>query len=163
MQRERRYYTMQRNLRDAVRVAALSKLPGGGRHPHQRRIHGRVLQQAANALAKGKLTFATFDDLHEAVRTTVEPIRGIGELAIYDIANRIGAHLELEPDRVYLHAGTREGARALGLGGAAILKSDLPKAFRRLSPGEIEDCLCIYKDELRRLAACRVSRESKPR
>jgi hypothetical protein len=58
----------------------------------------------------------------------------------------------LEPDRIYLHAGTREGARALGLGGTALSKSELPKAFHRLSPGEIEDCLCIYKDDLRRLA-----------
>jgi len=152
-QRERRYYALQPNLADTVRAAALSKLPGGRRHPHQRRIPGRVLQQAATALANASLAVATFDELNEAVRKTIGPLRGIGELAVYDMAYRIGAHLGLEPDRVYLHAGTREGARALGLDGAALSKSELPKAFHPLSFGEIEDCLCIYKDDLRRLAA----------
>jgi hypothetical protein len=152
-QRERSDYVTQPNLADAVRAAALSKLPGGRRHPHQRRIPGRVLQRAATALANTNLPVAPFEDLHQAVRRTIGPLRGIGELAVYDVAYRIGAHLGLEPDLVYLHAGTREGARALGLGGAAVSKSELPNAFHRLSCGEIEDCLCIYKNDLRRLAA----------
>ena len=42
-------------------------------------------------------------------------IRGIGVLTVYDVATRIAAHLDLEPARVYVHAGTAEGARALGL------------------------------------------------
>jgi hypothetical protein len=144
--------TTQRDLATIVRTAALSKLPDGRRHPHQRRIPGRVLQQAANALVKATFAAATFEDLHETVRKTIGPIRGIGELAVYDIACRIGTDLGWTPDRVYLHAGTREGARALGLGGATLSKSELPKEFHRLSPAEIEDCLCIYKDDLRRLA-----------
>ena len=80
-------------------------------------------------------------------------MRGIGELAVYDIACRIGAFLGFRPDRVYLHAGTREGARALGLRGASVRKIDLPGAFGCLSPAEIEDCLCIYKADIQRLAA----------
>jgi hypothetical protein len=144
--------TTQRELTTIVRTAALWTLPDGRRHSHQRRIPRRVLQQAANALVKATVAAATFEDLHETVRKSIGPIRGIGELAIYDIACRIGADLELTPERVYLHAGTREGARALGLGGATLSKSDLPKEFHRLSPAEIEDCLCIYKDDLRRLA-----------
>jgi hypothetical protein len=39
------------------------------------------------------------------------------EEVVYDIAHRIGAYLRREPEAVYLHAGTREGARALNLGG----------------------------------------------
>jgi hypothetical protein len=144
-------------------MAALSKLPGGKRHPHQRRIPARVLQQAADALTNANLSVATFDDLHQAVRTTIGDIRGIGELAVYDIACRIGAYLGLEPDQVYLHAGTREGARALGFRGTTIRKNELPIAFRQLSPGEIEDCLCIYKTELRRLAAYGASTSSRKR
>jgi DNA-binding transcriptional ArsR family regulator len=151
-QRGRRDYALQHNLADTVRAAALSKLADGKRHPHQRRIPGRVLQQAATALANADFAVATFDDLHEAVRRTIGPLRGIGALAVYDVACRIGAHLGLAPDRVYLHAGTREGARALDRGGTVLSKSELPKAFYRLSPGEIEDCLCIYKDDLWRLA-----------
>ena len=37
----------------------------------------------------------------------------IGDLTVYDISTRIGAFLKLEPNRIYLHAGTRIGARAL--------------------------------------------------
>lgn len=134
-QDERRFYAMQSSLADAVEAAALSELPDGKRHPHQRRIPGRVLRQAATALTNASFAVATFDELHEVVRTTIGPLRGIGELAVYDVAYRIGAHLGLEPDKVYLHAGTREGARALDLGGATLWKDELPKAFHRLSVG----------------------------
>jgi hypothetical protein len=90
-QRERRDCAMQHSLADTVRAAALSTLPDGRRHPHQRRIPGRVLQQAATALANASFAVATFDNLHEAVRRTIGPLRGIGELAVYDVAYRIGA------------------------------------------------------------------------
>ena len=82
-------------------------------------------------------------------------MRGIGELAVYDITCRIGAFLDIRPERIYLHAGTRDGARALGLGlrGASVRKADLPGDFGRLSPAEIEDCLCIYKSDIQRLTA----------
>lgn len=91
-----------------------------------------------------------FDELFEVVRRTIGPIHGIGALAIYDIAQRIGAHLGLEPEVVYLHRGVVEGARNLGLttGNGVLEPADLPEAFRRLAPYEIEDCLCIYKDAL---------------
>jgi hypothetical protein len=79
-------------------------------------------------------------------------IRGIGALAIYDIATRIGGYLRLEPEVVYLYAGTSKGARALGLDGAKTLDPKaLPAAFRVLRPREIEDCLCIYAGDLARL------------
>jgi hypothetical protein len=35
------------------------------------------------------------------------------------------------------------------IGGDSFDPKILPKAFLRLAPSEIEDCLCIYKDELR--------------
>jgi hypothetical protein len=38
---------------------------------------------------------------------------------MYDTALRIGAKLKLFPTKVYLHAGTRLGARALGLDDSA--------------------------------------------
>jgi hypothetical protein len=51
---------------------------------------------------------------------------------------------------VYLHAGTRRGARALGLdhGSDSVSPNQLPPALRRLQPHEVEDVLCIYKDWL---------------
>jgi hypothetical protein len=46
-------------------------------------------------------------------------------------------------------ADARVGARALNLGGNIVAVAALPRAFWRLSAAEIEDCLCIYKRELR--------------
>jgi hypothetical protein len=84
------------------------------------------------------------------VDAAVRSVRGIGELYAYDTALRLGAHLRLLPRHVYLHAGTRRGARALGLDHRAksLATTSLPAALRRLRPHEIEDVLCIYEDWL---------------
>jgi hypothetical protein len=59
------------------------------------------------------------------------------------------------PTKVYLHAGTRRGVRALGLDYSAdVLKvSALPKELRSLEPHELEDILCIFKYELKNVSA----------
>ena len=79
-------------------------------------------------------------------------IKGIRALTIYDTPIRIGAFVKLQPERVYLHAGTKEGAKALGFYSRETLAvSELPKMFSRLTPAEIEDCLCIYKDVIAKI------------
>lgn len=68
---------------------------------------------------------------------------------VYDIALFVGAWLELSPDRIYLHAGTRRGAEAV-LGrrladGATIQLSELvavDPAWKHLTPDQAEDALC---------------------
>jgi hypothetical protein len=73
------------------------------------------------------------------------------------VSTRIGAWLKLEPRQVFVHAGVRVGARALGFGGRDRLDlQELPGPFRDLSAAEAEDCLCIFKDELRALATSTV-------
>jgi hypothetical protein len=48
-------------------------------------------------------------------------------------ALRIGGFLKLQPDRVYLHAGTKDGAKLFGLGDrTSITAADLWVPFRRL-------------------------------
>ena len=91
--------------------------------------------------------------IHEAI----SGLSGIGEVMVYDTAHRIGSYLGLEPEYVYLHAGTRVGAVALGFDRSAgwIEIADLPAAFRRLKPSEIEDCLCIYKKDIQRIQSRR--------
>ncbi len=95
-----------------------------------------------------------FDQLLTAVNKAIRHIHGIGELFVYDASLSIGTCLGFEPKRVYLHAGTRVGARALGLGRgrASLATHELPKAFRQLRPHEIEDCLCIYEKQLAAVA-----------
>ncbi len=151
--RELRYFKIQRTLGNAIRLAALSRTPSGKRHGHQCRIPQRVLEAAERRLqaASGRLKNAkSFSELHRIVADEIGLIRGIGELAIYDIAHRIGAYLGRDPEVVYLHAGTRVGARALNLTGSMVALDALPPGLRHLSAAEIEDCLCIYKDAFRR-------------
>jgi len=101
------------------------------------------------ALAPRIKKASTFARLYDLIAAKAGELHGIGGLTVYDTARRLGAFLRLEPDRVYLHAGTREGARLFGLTDREwVLPSDLPRSFRRLTAGEIEDCLCIYRDEL---------------
>lgn len=142
----------QRSLRDAVRVSSLCINEEGKRHPHQYRIPQKVLEGVHIELVQNirKVNrVRSFDELYQLISSF--EIFGIGKLTTYDIATRIGAYLKLKPDRVYLHAGTRTGAKKL-LGKISkpyLIKDDLPKPFRTssLSYSEIEDILCIYKDD----------------
>jgi hypothetical protein len=150
--KEKRFFEIQRSPSAAIRKAALCELPSGKRHPHQRRIP-RVLLEQVEARLQGigrKLARAAdFAAIHRAVDDEVGRIKGVGALTVYDIAHRIGAHFRKSPELVYLHAGARAGAREFNIGGDSFDPKILPKAFLRLAPSEIEDCLCIYKDELR--------------
>jgi hypothetical protein len=135
----------------AIRRAALCETKDGKRHAHQRRIPRALLEHVEAKLQTIRRKFykaADFAALHGLVEEEIGSIRGIGALAVYDIAHRIGAHFGKAPERVYLHAGVRVGARALGISGDSFDPKILPKPFARLAPSEIEDCLCIYKDDL---------------
>jgi hypothetical protein len=73
---------------------------------------------------------------------------------VYDTALRIGAKMALKPKRIYLHSGARAGAKVLGLNyhEDTLDIADVPRVLQQLDAHEIEDCLCIYKPELARLA-----------
>jgi hypothetical protein len=145
------FYLNQSSFSHLIQVAALCLAPNRQRHPHQRRIPARALSEARQNLASasGELRKAkSFSELHAIVERHILPIKGIGPLAVYDISHRIGAYLRCAPDVIFLHAGTREGAKLFNLRGATIELSMLPSEFHVLSPAEAEDCLCIYRDEL---------------
>jgi hypothetical protein len=154
--RELRWFEIQPSLRDAIEVAGLATSPSGKRLAHQRRIPGEVLRQWADTLherATHLQNAGSFDGLFKEIEKVGRQLHGIGELTIYDTALRIGAFLKLAPDRVYLHAGTRQGARALGIGAGTthIARSALPAGLRRLPAAEIEDCLCLYAQDIARI------------
>lgn len=137
----------------AVEKAALAINHKEKRFSHQRRLKKANLEEAKTKLLANlnELKASTnFDDLFLLVKKLVRPIKGIGELYVYDTALRIGANLGLLPTKVYLHAGTRTGAKRLGFQGKepTIAVSRFPKALQKLQPHEIEDVLCIFKDEL---------------
>ena len=154
-QRERQFFKGC-TLKRAIEFAALCKLPGGKRHPHQYRLSRGVLAEAESNLQEAAAEIQvceTFADLHDLVQREIAGIAGIGRLTVYDVATRIGAHLDLAPERIYLHAGTAAGAKALGIeAGEMVSRAAFPDEFRRLRTYEMEDCLCLYKRQLREIA-----------
>jgi len=151
--KELRYLRKIRTFEDAVTQAGLALRPDESkkRSSHQRRIPRAVLEQATRRLRRVKLkSAASFEDLIKRVRMATKVVDGIGELYVYDTSLRLGAWLRLLPRKVYLHAGTRLGAKALHLDHRAksLAPKELPSKLQRLRPYELEDVLCIYKDWL---------------
>jgi len=157
-QEETAFYGNQPTLAEAIRIAALSFDPDGGTHDHQRRVRNDALREAASELQAAEKDLkraANFHDLFQRVCNFTDLVHGVGAKGVtaYDIAERIGARLGLRPDYVYQHNGTREGAKALGFRRRKPLSlSELPEAFQRLTPAQVEDCLCIFKVDLARIA-----------
>jgi hypothetical protein len=146
-------YKSLENLDDVISYATLAKLPTMNKHFHQRRLKNEIMNIVKQKLLLRKHDIEschTFDEVISIVKA--EAIKGFGELAIYDTALRISAHLDIYPDKVYLHAGTLKGAKAMGLNVKhnPIVVQDLPSYLKGLKPHEIEDFLCIYKDKLKR-------------
>jgi hypothetical protein len=144
-------FERERSPSAAIRKAALCEWQNGKRHPHQRRIPKALLEQVEAGLQAIRRSLARAPDfaaLQRLVEEEIGDMKGIGDLTVYDIAHRIGAHFGKAPERVYLHAGTRTGARTFNIRGDSFDPQILPKPFSRLAPSEVEDCLCIYKDEL---------------
>jgi hypothetical protein len=147
------WFIQQPTLLAAIENAALARNSRGERYSHQRRIKRAAIQEAFSLLSGASDRIKRtrdFAELFQLISALLEDVPGIGELYVYDTSLRIGAKLNLFPKKVYLHAGTRLGARALGLQAGAMLDvSDLPREFRSLLPHEIEDALCIFKGEFK--------------
>ena len=152
-QTELEWFKKQPTLILAVEKAALAINSKQKRYSHQRRLKKVNLEQARKILVANLELLnscKSFDELFSLVEKLVRHINGIGELYVYDTTLRIGANLGLLPTKVYLHAGTRTGAKRLGFQGKepTIAVSKFPKALQKLQPHEIEDVLCIFKDDL---------------
>ncbi|EAQ81102.1 hypothetical protein DSM3645_21062 [Blastopirellula marina DSM 3645] len=155
---EIQFYEQLPSWDEALRRASFAETPQGRRHPHQYRLKWVNLQKVHARLRRRNLAACeTFHELFLLVEEAILSISGIGELMVYDTAHRLGAFLRLSPEFVYLHAGVRVGAVALGLERSQkwLEPRDLPRAFRRLTPQQMEDCLCIYKYELQAIPAKR--------
>lgn len=148
---ERESFAREPTFEATVRRAALGLTAEGKVHSHQRRVGARH-DWAEHLLAYLDLLRAeTFEALFRVTNSLKIP--GINEMTVYDTAYRIGAKLGLEPRLVYLHRGTRDGAVLLGFSNKRphLEPDELPPAFRALRPYEIEDCLCMYEDDIARI------------
>jgi hypothetical protein len=149
-----------RTLRKTISRAAWAKRDDDKRHCHQRRAPKESLCAAEKALLKEEadlLAARDFAALHDLVKASVGDIRKLGELYIYDTALRIGRTLGKSPEEVYLHRGTRVGARALKLdcSKVSLRKNQLPPELRGVAPEVVEDFLCVCKKPLRRVRKVR--------
>lgn len=134
---------------------ARAQTDSGARHPHQRRLTEAAIVGCVDALNATFPQIRSAKDFFEVfviVEQAFAGVFGAGELAVYDATDRLCHHLGHTPTLVYLHNGTRIGARRLKGGrlrreGAwAMHHDELPNALRTLTPREAEDVLCIYKD-----------------
>lgn len=147
------WFHRQPSLESDMKIAAKAEDHRGKRYSHQSRITQKAMQEASRLLLEKHNVLQrckSFHELWQRIRIFLGSARGIGELYIYDATLRIGAFLNLLPERVYLHAGTRAGAKAFGivsLNQEWIDVEELPIPLRELPPHEVEDILCIYKDE----------------
>lgn len=158
---ELKFYAKQPSIVRSIEVCAMAiRGTDGKRHNHQRLIPKKTLQSWKKMLLakaprlKRLKQRGNFNELFEEICNS--KIKGIGELTVYDTALRIGAYLNVKPLTIYLHAGTRKGAQTLGMDYKKQIYLDMKKfnkAFQRLKAYEIEDCLCIYKDNFKGISA----------
>lgn len=155
--------TLQQCIKDAATALKGPIKTKHCKHLHQHRLVGQTLEDFSNSLLTMEVKIQKckeFDILFEIVKSC--KISGIGELTIYDTALRIGSYLNVMPTRVYLFRGAREGAMILFKKGylidvklknlgSTLLVSNFPKEFRSLEPFQIEQLLCIYKKDFKRL------------
>ena len=141
------------DLAAAIARACASKDAEGKLCSHQWRVGHAVLAETIQPLLSRIPDIRAcddFDELYRVVGDSILLIDRVGQLTVYDIAQRIGWYLGLSPEHVYLHAGVQAGARALGLNASAgrLERSQFPVELQRLSAAELEDVLCLYKDYL---------------
>jgi hypothetical protein len=168
-----------KNYAQAVRRAVEARDKNGKHHNHQSKVDitarrklgskmcAKRFSKYAKALSKRKdegpdWLYTRFDALYDAI-DDIKP-KGIGPVTVYDVAVRVGAYLDIEPQAVYMHAGVRQGVKALGAALCAVgevkvgedlkrmasLKmipmSYFPSVWKDMSADDVEDMLCTYRE-----------------
>ena len=131
------------------------------RNGNQRGVSYEISKQVRNNLIKRMndlLKARNFDEIFQIV--TECKVKGFGELSIYDTSMRIASHLNIEPDKIYLHAGARKGLEILEKKGYVELGSskrknieikNMPEPMQKLKAAESEHMLCSMKDDMKNL------------
>ncbi|MDR1837381.1 MAG: hypothetical protein LBQ89_06965 [Treponema sp.] len=148
------YVLEQTNIDEVIRVAVRSRDKTGRMHSHQRRIPKTAYGEFTEALlqVREKLINATnFDQIFSIVENEANKVYGAGEMFTYDTAFRIGKWRKIYPQKIYLHAGTREGIKGLMKGKKLnnyIQKDELEPPFNTciLECWQLEDFFCINKE-----------------
>lgn len=134
-------------------------------HPHYKQSYAgfsSALTEAVDTLRPHfisiqKASYANFEDLYEKVKNLISSIKGIGPVAYYDIALRIGCNLtpKVIPQKyVYTHGNKVEEAAKVLLPTVAIIDGKIEASlFSSIIPHysamEIEDILCVYSTQIK--------------
>ena len=144
----------QTTLTAAIRVAVRSRRPNGNIHNHQSRVTP-YLPDYEKRLLRRLLVIAgasSFHALWQLCEREAAQVHMIGPTTAYDVATRIGAFLNLHPDRLYFHAGVEDGLRALGVpnlkGRTCLDYHELPYPLNHIDVYDVEDFVCAYRQEL---------------
>ena len=142
------------DIQTAIIRACKSRDQYNKRFPHQK----RYIKEATLEILKNKLlnksndinSVNNFDDLFNIIVNTGVFKNGVNSLTVYDVALRIGFYLNIFPERIYLHAGTRTGVENLlnkKIKEYFIFKNDLQEPFKScdLTEYQLEDLFCEYK------------------
>lgn len=147
----------QKTLSKAIEVAAKAIDSRDKIHGHQTRMGRERLNAFFEKLILKESEIGRADSFDKLL-SIIESVKcyGIAALTQYDTATRIGAYLNLFPDKIYLHAGTKAGAKQLLRnirGRKFIYLQELPASFLRhgLTASEFEDILCIFKNDFKNL------------
>lgn len=149
---------------DAVWMACASRRRNGKMHTHQTKVRVEARREFGARIierytwGEGFSRPRTFDEFHDTL-WDIRP-EGIGQLTTYDVSVRAGAFLSLEPDKIYLHTGARQGWEAMWGGPRMIPRQGTyptvcvpreiwPRPLLRLSADMAEDFLCAYRDALK--------------
>jgi len=132
----------------AVHRAVFSRDARGKMHNHQTKVPVAIKTLLFREIMKSSLPVdvRSFDHLYDVIASF--RIWGIGSVTVYDVSVRIGAWLQLEPDSLYLHAGVKQGWKALGLprwDSVRVYREDWPLAFQSMPADELEDFICTYR------------------
>jgi hypothetical protein len=172
------YCAEAKDFAQAVRRAVESRDAAGKHHNHQskvdltaRRKFGakiikrkkeikRLVKYLDHEPPKNKEDAAWMPDAFDMIHDLLDEIKpyGIGPVTVYDVATRIGAFLGVEPTKVYMHAGVRQGLKALEsvlplnaqlLGAHKLHRVPMylfPKPFNKMKADDVEDILCTYRE-----------------
>lgn len=129
------------------------------RSRHQFRLRNTTIEDAEQILINKKAELEQSPDFESLIDKVGKiNIWGFGSLATYDFCIRFGYKRGIRPEKyVYLHAGTKEGAKNLKRLIPALNKKEysdkipvdeLPSNLKALGAMDIENLLCIFKARL---------------
>jgi hypothetical protein len=148
----------QEDIEAAIICACDSRGEDGKLFFHQGRVWQRNRDVFADRLV-GEIDLIenqpTFHKLFLAIEEIGLATPGIGPITIYDVTARLAAWAGMNANRVYLHGGVLDGAKALYIEPKDkrwIKRKELPPALRVVENLDfVEDFLCGYRVLLERI------------